>query len=316
MIFPDEPNQNYLKSVIRHSYLILILITSFLTACNYKAYKLVDGHIYVQKKGRDKVPEAWTLVWQDEFNAEVLDTSVWTKIDRWTDTDFQMTKEEWLDNLEKWKDVTNLNCFSYTTADPALYDFKDGNLVLDGIVNKDTISDPRPYLQGAVKSKRKFAFQYGKLEIRAKLEAAKGAWPAFWMLSEKEIHENLPHRNGEMDIMERLNHDTVVYQTTHSHWTIEMKQKQNPPYYVTGKFNPDDYNVFGIEWYPDKLVYTINGVTTYEYPKLERVDPAQWPFDQAFYVMLDQQMGGGWVGEIDPKELPVKVFVDWIRLYQ
>jgi len=54
------------------------------------------------------VPEAWTLVWQDEFNAEVLDTSVWTKIDRWTDTDFQMTKEEWLDNLEKWKDVTNL----------------------------------------------------------------------------------------------------------------------------------------------------------------------------------------------------------------
>lgn len=295
---------------------LTILFVAFLTGCDNKPYTLENGYIYIQKEGRETIPESWELVWQDEFNNETLDTTIWTKIDRWTDADFQMTKEEWLDNLDKWEDVNNLNCFSYTTADPALYNFKDGNMILDGIVNHDTISDPRPYLQGAVKSKRKFAFQYGKLEIRAKLEAAKGAWPAFWMLAEKEIYEDLPYRNGEIDIMERLNHDDFVYQTTHSHWTIEMKQKQNPPYFAKGDFSPDDYNVFGIEWYPNKLVYTINSKTTYEYPKLEGVDPAQWPFDQPFYVMLDQQMGGGWVGEIAPKDLPVKVFVDWIRLYQ
>jgi beta-glucanase (GH16 family) len=314
MNLPFNSIKLFIQSKI--AFCLPMLVILLVTGCDNKPYNLADGYMYVQKEGRANLKDSWELVWQDEFNAAELDTSVWTKIDRWTDADFQMTKEEWLGDLEKWKDVKYLSCFSYTTADPALYDFKDGMMILDGIVNKDTLSDPRPYLQGAVKSKRKFAFQYGKLEIRAKLDAAKGAWPAFWMLSEKEIYEDLPHRNGEIDIMERLNHDDMVYQTTHSHWTIEMKQKQNPTYYATAKFNPDDYNIFGIEWYPNKLVYTVNGVTTYEYPKLEDADPAQWPFDQPFYVMLDQQMGGGWVGEIDPKDLPVKVFVDWIRLYQ
>lgn len=302
-----------------YSAVFLILLTAF--GCdtktnNNKPYNFVDGYIYIQKEGRQNNKENWELVWQDEFNVTSLDTTKWTKIDRFTDIDFGLTKEAWLADLEKWKDIKNISCFSYTTGNPELYDFADGKLLLHGIVNPDTIADPRPYLQGAIKSKRKFAFQYGKIEIRAKLGAAKGSWPAFWMLSEKEIHEDLPHRNGEIDIMERLNYEDSVYQTTHSHWTIEMKQKQNPPYYAKGNFNPDGYNIFGLEWYPDKLVYTVNGKITYEYPKLKDADPAQWPFDQPFYVMLDQQLGGGWVGEIDPNDLPAKVTIDWIRLYQ
>jgi len=55
---------------------------------------------------------------------------------------------------------------------------------------------------------------------------------------------------------------------------------------------------------------------SYEYPKLEGVDAAQWPFDQPYYIMLDQQLGGAWVGEVNPNDLPAKVIIDWIRLYQ
>lgn len=316
-LIPNNKNRIFLSRY--NTYLpyifVFIVILSF-SSCNNKPYDLIDGYIYIQKESRQSSSKEWELVWQDEFNANELDTSFWTKINRWTDVDFGMSQEEWLQNTEKWEDITNINCFSYTTADADLYDFKDGKLLLYGKVNNDTLSDPRPYLQGAIKSKRKFAFQYGRIEIRAKLEAASGSWPAFWMLSEKEIYEDLPNRNGEMDIMERLNHEDMIYQTTHSHWTIEMKQKQNPPYYDKAKFDVDTYNIFGLEWYPNKLVYTVNGKTTYEYPKLDSVDAAQWPFDQPFYVMLDQQLGGGWVGEIDSQDLPAKVIIDWIRLYQ
>ena len=296
-------------------FLSFVAIIFVFTGCN-KPYQLQDGYMYIQKEHRHGNPANWELVWQDEFNETSLDTTKWTKIDRWTDLDFGMTRQEWLQNADKWKDINNINCFSYTTGDADLYEFKDGMLVLYGKVNKDTLSDPRPFLQGAVKSKRKFAFQYGKIEIRAKLEAAKGSWPAFWMLSEKEIYGDLPHRNGEMDIMERLNFEDSVYQTTHSHWTIDMKQRDNPPYFAKAGFNPSGFNVFGLEWYPYKLVYTVNGKTSYEYPKLEDADPAQWPFDQPFYVMLDQQLGGGWVGEIDPGDLPARVIIDWVRVYQ
>ena len=59
--------------------------------------------------------------------------------------------------------------------------------------------------------------------------------------------------------MERLNHEDSVYQTTHSHWTIDMNQRQNPPYSAKGRINSGEFNVYGLEWYPDKLLYTVNG---------------------------------------------------------
>ena len=110
------------------------------------------------------------------------------------------------------------------------------NIILRGIVNNDTINgDPRPLLTGGIYSYNKFAFQYGRIEVRAKLDPAHGAWPAIWMLSEKDIYPD--QNNGEMDIMERLNHDSFAYQTTHNHATITLKQ-ETPKKFNTGKIDP------------------------------------------------------------------------------
>jgi len=169
-------------------------------------------------------------------------------------------------------------------------------------------------LTGGVYTWDKFAFQYGRIEIRAKLDPAHGAWPAIWMLSEKKIYPD--QHNGEMDIMERLNHDNFAYQTTHNHWTITLKQ-ESPRKFNTNEIDPDGYNVYSVSWYPEKLVYTINGVETNVYPKLPGAGTYQWPFDQPFYLFLDQQMEGSWPGKItNPEELPIDMVVDWVRLYQ
>lgn len=67
--------------------------------------------------------------------------------------------------------------------------FDEGNIRLRGIVNPDSLSgDPRPYLTGGIYSWRKLAFQYGRIEIRARLDQAYGMWPAIWMLSENDIY--------------------------------------------------------------------------------------------------------------------------------
>jgi beta-glucanase (GH16 family) len=97
---------------------------------------------------------------------------------------------------------------------------------------------------------------------------------------------------------------------------LELKQDSIPPRYTTVSLKPEEYNVYGMEWFPDKLVYTLNGVETFTYPKLEDVDPSQWPFDQPFYFMMDMQLGGAWVGEVDPKDLPVQMIIDWVKVYQ
>ena len=42
---------------------------------------------------------------------------------------------------------------------------------------------------------------------------------------------------------------------------------------------PSEFNTFGLEWFPDKLVFTINGEHSMTYPKITTDKPGQWPFD-------------------------------------
>ena len=271
---------------------LLIICTAMvlLASCKVLPSTIEDNRIYVQKAGREK--SKWKLVWKDDFNSTAIDSSKWSKI--------EPGKSDWNKHMS-----SNAGCYA----------FADGKLFLRGIKNPDTVVDARPYLTGGIWSKAKFAFQYGRIEIRAKLECAQGAWPAMWMLAEKDKYGPYP-RNGEIDIMEHLNFDSIIYQTTHSYYTLELKQDNNPPHYGTAKMKVNDFNIFGLEWYPDKLIFTLNGVQTFTYPRKLDVDSSQWPYDQPFYILIDQQLGGNWVGKINPAHLPVQMIVDWVKVYQ
>lgn len=270
-------------------YLILLLIIPLISGCKAPS-KIVDSYVYLQKDGRDI--QDWQIIWEDNFDASELDTAKWTRI--------PPNKADWGKHM---------------TSDPQCYKISEGLLYLKGIVNPDTSSDSRPFLTGGVYTKGKFAFQYGKIEIRAKLESAQGAWPAIWMLAEKKKYGPYP-RNGEIDIMEHINFEDIIYQTTHSYYTLELKQKENPPNGGTAKADVDQFNTYGLEWYPDRLVFTLNGKETFVYPKVLGVDPSQWPYDQAFYLLVDQQLGGSWVGKVSPDDLPVQLIVDFVKVYQ
>ncbi|MCY4781218.1 glycoside hydrolase family 16 protein [Sphingobacterium sp. UT-1RO-CII-1] len=247
-------------------------------------------HIYVQQEGRED--KKWKLVWQDDFNGTVIDTSKWTRI--------PAGSSDWNRHM---------------SIDDACFKMENGKLHLLGINNPDTSVDPRPYLTGGIWSKGKFAFQYGRVEIRAKLGSAQGAWPAMWMLAELDKYGKYP-RNGEIDIMEHLNFDKIIYQTTHSYYTLDLGEKTNPPHHGTAQIDAGVYNTYGISWYPDRIVFQLNGKDTFTYPRVEGVDASQWPYDQPFFLLIDQQLGGSWVGEVDRKQLPVEMVIDWVKVYQ
>ncbi|WP_420402050.1 glycoside hydrolase family 16 protein [Flagellimonas sp.] len=285
---------------------IATLIIMF-ASCDKKPYVLTEGYMYVQKEERRNDATEWELVWEDNFDLDTLDTDTWSRIGLFTSS-------KWKVPVEEWREVTN--CFRYITAtDPRVVTLGDSNIHLKGIINPDSLTgDPRPYLTGGIYSWEKFAFQYGRIEIKAKLDQAYGMWPAIWMLSEKEIYPD--QHNGEMDIMETLNHDDFAYQTTHNHYTITLKQEE-PKKFATAKIDTTGYNIYSVSWYPDKLVYAVNEVTSYEYPKVAGAGTYQWPFDQPFYLLIDQQMEHEWPGMIThPEELPISMTVDWVRLYQ
>ena len=150
------------------------------------------------------------------------------------------------------------------------------------------------------------------IHICAKLNAAKGAWPAIWMLPENAKWPS----GGEIDVMERLNDDSIAYQTVHSHYTYTLGIKDHPKSHSTGVIHPDRYNVFAVEMYPDSLSFYVNDIHTFTYPRIQTQKEGQFPFDQPFYLLIDMQLGGSWVGAVDPKDLPVEMEVDWVRFYQ
>jgi beta-glucanase (GH16 family) len=234
--------------------------------------------------------EKWSLVWEDDFKGEQIDTTKWAKIPR--------GKSDWNNYMSDYDE---------------LYVVRDDNLVLRGIQNTVLANDTAPFLTGGVYTKGKKTFGFGRLEIKAKLNPAKGAWPAFWMLPEEGKWPD----GGEIDIMERLSHDKLIYQTVHSRYTQTDSLRLNPPASTIVGINPDNYIVYALEKYPDSLVFYVNDLRTKNYPRVVTEHEGQFPFaEQEFYLLLDMQLGGSWVGSVNASELPVELYIDWVRYYE
>ena len=195
------------------------------------------------------------------------------------------------------------------------YDMRDGNLILRGIVNPDTKTDTSTYITGGVYTKYKRPFHNGRIEVKAKLQCATGAWPAIWLKPFEEEKYPWPS-GGEIDIMEHLNYDSIVYQTVHSNYTQIQNMKEYPKHGITAPINRDDYNVYAVEMYPDSVVFFVNNQHTHTYPRINPAKEGQFPFDKPYYLLIDMQLGGNWVGKINPEDLPVEMQIDWVRYYK
>jgi len=272
-----------MKSILAFLFLISTLLFS-------------GNPVFAQEKNK-----VWKLIWEDQFDGDELDTTNWSLISTYPNK---------YDRSPDWK--------KHMIADERVYAIKDGNLFFAGINNPGIENDKRPFLTGGVESKGKFSFTYGKVEIRAKKECAQGAWPALWMMPEEGVYGGWPH-SGEIDIMEHLNYDSVVHHTVHTRYTNVLNNTSNPQRGI-GNVRADvtQWNIYGLEWHPDVLIWTVNGVETFRYPRVEGLDEEmkQWPFDQPFYFILSQQLGGSWVGKVEPEELPVSMIVDYVKVFQ
>ena len=306
-----EMNMKAHKTIIAALLAVLIL-----SSCSPSGnpYYVVDGYMFIQKEERRTDSTEWELVWEDEFDKDSLDTSHWTKIGLYTSERILNNLPALKTNKNAWRAITNSWSSYACSTNPEAVKFSDGNILLRGIFNEDTTGwDNRPYHTGGIWTINKFAFQYGRIEVRAKLDPAYGAWPAIWMIPQKKIYEN--QHNGELDIMERLNHDDFVYQTIHSHWNLNLKL-EIPQRYTTAKIDTSGFNVYSVEWYPSKIKFAVNGIVSLEYSKITGAGTFQWPFDQPFFLIVDQQLEG-WPGDVsNPQELPIDMVVDWVRLYQ
>lgn len=237
--------------------------------------------------GAGNAPVVWKLKFTEDFKGKDLNEKLWTRIGAGT--------SDWNRNM---------------SPRPDLVAVKDGQLHVYGVKNDDLEADGRSVLTGGISTEGRFAVKYGKVEVKCKLEAQKGAWPAIWMMPEAPS-AGWPDC-GEIDIIERLNFDPFVYHTVHSGWTAA--HKNDPPSSGKGAIKPNGWNVYAIEWTPEQIVWKVNGKVTHKYAKVGD-DPARFPWTEPFYLMIDMQLGGSWVGDVDEKTLPTAMHVDWVKFY-
>lgn len=241
-------------------------------------------------------PKKWVLVWSDDFNEDCINERVWSRIPR---------------GIAEWQNTQS--------SDDRCYEMRDGCIVLKGIVNDDMGKDPSPYLTGGIWSRDKKAFGPGRIEVRAKLQAAQGAWPAIWLLPYfRDIPENYWPYGGEIDIMERFGYDSRVSQTVHSNYTYNLGHKTDPVHTGKADFVHTGFNTYGVDIHKDSVVFHVNGIRNFAYPRIESASAdGQFPYFKPMFLIIDMQLGGSWSGgTVDPADLPVEMEVDWVKYYE
>lgn len=187
----------------------------------------------------------------------------------------------------------------------------DNAVVSDGtlkIILKKESYEGSSYTSARMLTKGKFSFKYGKIEVRAKLPAGGGTWPAIWMLGDNISSVNWP-ACGEIDIMEHLGRDLnkifgTLHYTGHSGGSAEGGTTM-----ITNATT--DFHVYKCEWNSSTIKFFVDNALYYTHGNTSSL-----PFNQNFFIILNVAMGGNFGGSIDPNFSRAEMEIDYVRVYQ
>ncbi len=207
---------------------------------------------------------------------------------------------------------------------------RNGHLVIEG--RRDSLKNPnydpaspdwrrnRPYARytsASLITKGLHQWQYGRFEMRARIDTRPGMWPAFWTLGT----EGAWPACGEIDIMEYYRGDLLA----NAAWGT---QKQYEPRWSTTKkpvtsFKDPEwsrkFHVWRMDWdrqfiklYVDDLLLNTVALDT----TVNGDGSGKNPFRQPHYLLVNLAIGGTNGGNPEQTPFPARFEVDYIRVYQ
>lgn len=240
------------------------------------------------------------LVWSDEFNYNGLPDST-----RWGyDQGNGCPQNCGWGNQE-------LQYYTWNRTENARVE--NGNLVIEA---RKEAREGMNYTSARLVSKNKGDWKYGRFEIRAKLPAGRGMWPAIWMLPTHWKYGGWP-QSGEIDIMENVGYwADSVFGTVHTGAYNGMLGTQKSKSTVCSDL-ATAFHVYAIEWNERQIRFMMDG-KTYNIFENDGKGVAGWPFDQQFHLLLNIAVGGAWGGKygVDDAIFPQRMEVDYVRVYQ
>lgn len=237
----------------------------------------------------------WQLAWSDEFNYNGLpDSSKWN---------YDVGGDGWGNNELQY----------YTPADTLNAMVKNGKLYITALKQQ---RGKNSWTSARLVTKNKGDWQYGRMEISAKLPSGRGMWPAIWMLPTDWVYGGWPE-SGEIDIMEHVgfNPDTVfssVHTKSFNHITGTQKTKGVK---ITDPYNT--FHVYAAEWFEDRVDFYLDDTFIFSFKNTGK-GWEEWPFGKRFHLILNIAVGGNWGGMkgIDEQLNKGVMEVDYVRVYQ
>lgn len=212
----------------------------------------------------------------------------------------------------------------------------NGVLILEG--RHDSIPNPRykaggkgwresrPYAQyssGSITTRHSYSFLYGRLEVRARIPATIGSWPAIWTMGDGMEWPSC----GEVDLMEYYQVNGQPTILANAAWGNDepygaVWDTQRTPYTHFSSRDPfwhARFHIWRMDWdehfirlyLDDELLNEIDLTRTVNGTRGKHTNP----FHKPMYILLDHAIGSSG-GQPVPDTFPLRYEIDYVRVYQ
>ena len=180
------------------------------------------------------------------------------------------------------------------------------------------------FISGRIDTRDKFEFRYGTAAARMKLPPGAGFWPAFWLNG----YDAWP-ASGEIDVMEYVGEGDWVSSAVHGPYYCGEAGLVNKLFFA-GDEDASGWHVYSVDWRPDRLLFKVDGRTTYRVTRPMTDFFGPWVFDSRKYLILNFALGGTYPFKTNGVQKPyyglpdqtvalikegkVKIAIDWVQV--
>ena len=247
------------------------------------------------------------LLFADEFEGAALDRAKWSVIgpDLWVNNELQV----YLDR-------------------PEVIAVRGGSLVITPRYAAGTEGGKgrkADFISGRIVTRGKFDFTYGRAEARIRMPDAVGAWPAFWLLGNRDW----PH-SGEIDIMEYVGDKSwsavAMHGPGYSGDTPFVKR-----FYFPAGEDVTGWHVYAAEWTKDAVEFFVDDRLVYRVTRAMVEPYGRWAYDEPEHVIVNFALGGNYPAGVNGIKEPyfglpaatvekvkrgeLAMEVDWVRVW-
>lgn len=274
--------------------------------CIFFLFLWMNTMLLLAQKKDDEVKETYMLVWNDEFNYKGMpDTSKW---------DFEIGYQR--NNEAQWYQKDNAICKGGFLKLVGKKEEKPNPNYIAGSSNWKTEWPKIKYTSASIKMKKEQAFQYGKVEVRAKIDAQTGLWPAIWTLG---LNGEWPS-NGEVDIMEYYDSSILAnfaYASKKRYNAIwDSKKTSIDSLQKTNWAN--HFHIWTLVWTENSMQIFVDDLLLNEIniKNVANKTDGKNPFRQPHILLLNLALGGMNGGSLLKTNLPSEFIIDYVRIYQ